>query len=91
MFVLHHAGEPMDSVCQEPDPQQPTKICHPVRHAAIEDIKQEVLKCPTAAEVKKNLVDSPAGSSENSQNDSASVSDGGTAARAPKQGKKVIL
>lgn len=79
-------GEPMDSVCEAPGAQEPTNICPSVKHAAIPDIKQEVPKCPTAAEVKKNLVDSPAASSENSQNDSASVSDGGTASRAPKPG-----
>ncbi|XP_047207692.1 arginyl-tRNA--protein transferase 1 isoform X2 [Girardinichthys multiradiatus] len=80
-------GEPMDSVCEETGPGKPTKVCQSdVKHIAIADISQEVPNCPVVAEVQKNLVDSTASGSENSQNVLASVSDGGTTAKAPKPG-----
>ncbi|KAK5611480.1 hypothetical protein CRENBAI_016051 [Crenichthys baileyi] len=80
-------GEPMDSVCEETGPGKPTKVCQSdVKHIAIADTSQEVPNCPVVAEVQKNLVDSTASGSENSQNVSASGSDGGTTAKAPKPG-----
>ncbi|KAM4729413.1 arginyl-tRNA--protein transferase 1 isoform 2-T2 [Anableps anableps] len=80
-------GESMDSVCEEAGPREPSKVCQSdVKLAAISDVKQEVPNCPAPAEVQKKSVDSTAASSENSQKDSASVSDAGTAAKAPKPG-----
>lgn len=92
MFVLCPAGEPMDSVCEEAGPQEPTKVCQSdLNVAADSDIKDEVPNCSTAAEVQKNSVDSTVESSENSQNDSASVLEEGTDTKAPKPGKKKNL
>lgn len=91
MFVLCPAGEPMDSVCEEAGPREPTKVCQSdLKVVANADIKDEVPNCSAATEVQKNSEDSTAGSSENSQNDSASVSEGGTDAKASKPGKKKL-
>ncbi|XP_023183311.1 arginyl-tRNA--protein transferase 1 isoform X3 [Xiphophorus maculatus] len=80
-------GEPMDSVCEEAGPREPTKVCQSdLKVVANADIKDEVPNCSAATEVQKNSVDSTAGSSENSQNDSTSVSEGGTDAKASKPG-----
>ncbi|XP_054885501.1 arginyl-tRNA--protein transferase 1 isoform X2 [Poeciliopsis prolifica] len=80
-------GEQMDSVCEETGPREPAKVCQSdLKVAANADIKDEVPDCSAAVEVQKNLVDSTAASSENSQNDSAFVSEGGSDAKAPKPG-----
>uniref|UniRef100_A0A3P9NW09 Arginyl-tRNA--protein transferase 1 n=1 Tax=Poecilia reticulata TaxID=8081 RepID=A0A3P9NW09_POERE len=80
-------GEPMDSVCEEAGPREPTKVCQSdLKVDASADIKDEIPNCSAAEEVQKNSVDSTAGSSENSQNDSASVSEGGTDAKTPNPG-----
>ncbi|XP_015225493.1 PREDICTED: arginyl-tRNA--protein transferase 1 isoform X2 [Cyprinodon variegatus] len=80
-------GEPMDSASGEAGPPEPTKVCQSdLKHIAATDSEKNVPKSPIVTEVKKNLVDSSAASSENSQNDSASVSGCDTAAKAPKPG-----
>ncbi|KAM4599717.1 LOW QUALITY PROTEIN: arginyl-tRNA--protein transferase 1 [Fundulus diaphanus] len=80
-------GEPMDSVCEEAGPREPAKVCQSdMKRVAITDIKQEVPNCAVVADVQKNAVDSAAASSKNSQDDSASASDGRAAAKAPKPG-----
>ncbi|XP_014828367.1 PREDICTED: arginyl-tRNA--protein transferase 1-like, partial [Poecilia mexicana] len=77
-------GEPMDSVCEDAGPREPTKVCQSdLKVVASADIKDEIPNRSAAEEVQKNSVGSTAGSSENSQNDSASVSEGGTDAKAP--------
>ncbi|XP_016526692.1 arginyl-tRNA--protein transferase 1 isoform X1 [Poecilia formosa] len=80
-------GEPMDSVCEDAGPREPTKVCQSdLKVVASADIKDEIPNRSAAEEVQKNSVGSTAGSSENSQNDSASVSEGGTDAKAPNPG-----
>uniref|UniRef100_A0A3B5L9B9 Arginyl-tRNA--protein transferase 1 n=1 Tax=Xiphophorus couchianus TaxID=32473 RepID=A0A3B5L9B9_9TELE len=55
-------GEPMDSVCEEAGPREPTKVCQSdLKVVANADIKDEVPNCSAATEVQKNSVDSTAG------------------------------
>ncbi|XP_072247425.1 arginyl-tRNA--protein transferase 1 isoform X3 [Leuresthes tenuis] len=80
-------GEPMDSVCEEAGPREPTEVCQPeMKCAAIEDVQQDVTDCPAVAEVQKEVADVKPTGSETSQNDAASVSDSRTSSVAPKAG-----
>ncbi|XP_018535714.1 arginyl-tRNA--protein transferase 1 isoform X3 [Lates calcarifer] len=80
-------GEPMDSVCEEEGPREPSKVCPAeVKCAAITDIQKEVAECPTITEVQKEVVDAAPASSETSREDSVSAPDGRTTATAPKPG-----
>ncbi|GAA6214037.1 arginyl-tRNA--protein transferase 1 isoform X1 [Lates japonicus] len=80
-------GEPMDSVCEEEGPREPSKVCPAeVKCAAITDIQKEVAECPTITEVQKEVVDAAPASSETSREDSMSAPDGRTTATAPKPG-----
>ncbi|XP_041866459.1 arginyl-tRNA--protein transferase 1 isoform X2 [Melanotaenia boesemani] len=80
-------GEPMDSVCEEAAPQEPSKVCQSeVTGAAITDIQHEVAECPTITEVHKEVADAKPTGSQTSPKDPVSVPDGRTAATAPKPG-----
>lgn len=86
-LILCLVGEPMDSVCEEAGPREPSKVCHSeVKCAAITDIQKEVAECPAITEVQKEVAE-PTGS-ETSIKDPESVQDERTAATAPKPGKK---
>ncbi|XP_037546006.1 arginyl-tRNA--protein transferase 1 [Nematolebias whitei] len=72
-------GEPMDSVCPEPSPREPTDVCQSdLRCAAITDLQREVPKCPAAAEVQESE-ESTAASTESSQKAPPSLPDQRTA------------
>ncbi|XP_042342098.1 arginyl-tRNA--protein transferase 1-like [Plectropomus leopardus] len=80
-------GEPMDSVCEEAGPQEPSKACHSdVTCAAITDIQKELPECPAITEVQKEVADAAPAGSETSRRDPVSVSDERTTAKAPKPG-----
>ncbi|KAM4592175.1 arginyl-tRNA--protein transferase 1 isoform 1-T1 [Odontesthes bonariensis] len=80
-------GEPMDSVCEEAGPREPTKVCQPeMKFAAIEEVQKDVTECPASAEAQKEVADVKPTGSETSQKDPASVSDGRTSSVAPKPG-----
>ncbi|CAG6017748.1 unnamed protein product [Menidia menidia] len=80
-------GEPMESVCDEAGPREPTKVCQPeMKCAATEDIQHEVKNCPNFTEVQKDVADVKPLISETSQNDPASVSESRTSNVAPKPG-----
>ncbi|TMS04457.1 Arginyl-tRNA--protein transferase 1, partial [Larimichthys crocea] len=79
-------GEPMDSVCEEAGPREPSKACHSeVKCAAITDIQKVVAECPAIAEVQEEAADAAPAGSETSRKDSVSL-DGRTTATAPKPG-----
>ncbi|XP_070696874.1 arginyl-tRNA--protein transferase 1 isoform X2 [Pempheris klunzingeri] len=80
-------GEPMDSVCEEAGPREPSKVCHSeVKCSAITDIHKEEEECPAITEIQKEAADAATTSSETSRKDPVSVPDGRTAATAPKPG-----
>ncbi|XP_041803679.1 arginyl-tRNA--protein transferase 1 isoform X1 [Chelmon rostratus] len=80
-------GEPMDSVCEEASPREPSKVCHSeVKCADVTDIQKEVAECPAITEVQKEVADAAPASSETSIKDPVSVPDGRTIATAPKPG-----
>ncbi|XP_019953162.2 arginyl-tRNA--protein transferase 1 isoform X4 [Paralichthys olivaceus] len=80
-------AEPMDSVCEEARPQEPSTVCHAeVKCAAITDIQKEVAECPTGTEVQKEAVDAAPTGPETTRKDLMSVLDERTAATAPKAG-----
>ncbi|XP_034096777.1 arginyl-tRNA--protein transferase 1 isoform X3 [Gymnodraco acuticeps] len=76
-------GEPMDAVCDQAGPREPSKACHSdVKCAAITDIQKELPECPAITEGQKEVVDAaPAAPavSEMSRKDRVSVSDERTA------------
>ncbi|CAK6951818.1 arginyl-tRNA--protein transferase 1 isoform X1 [Scomber scombrus] len=83
-------GEPMDSVCEEAGPREPSLVCHPeVKCTDIADIQKEIAECPTITEVQKEAADAAPTSSETPRNDVASLPDGRTAPAAPKPGMGV--
>ncbi|XP_071375736.1 arginyl-tRNA--protein transferase 1 isoform X3 [Centroberyx affinis] len=67
-------GEPMDSMCEEAGPREPTKVC------------LSEVECPAITEIQKEVADSKPADSETSRKDPASVSDGRSAATTPKPG-----
>ncbi|XP_010773045.1 arginyl-tRNA--protein transferase 1 [Notothenia coriiceps] len=83
-------GEPMDAVCDQAGPREPSKACHSdVKCAAIKDIQKELPECPAITEGQKEVVDAaPAAPavSETSRKDRASVSDDRKTATATKPG-----
>ncbi|KAL3050058.1 hypothetical protein OYC64_012164 [Pagothenia borchgrevinki] len=83
-------GEPMDAVCDQEGPREPSKACHSeVKCAAITDIQKELPECPAITEGQKEVVDAaPAAPavSETSRKDQVSVSDERTTATATKPG-----
>ncbi|XP_035519316.1 arginyl-tRNA--protein transferase 1 isoform X1 [Morone saxatilis] len=80
-------GEPMDSVCEEAGPREPSKVCHSeVKCASITDILKEVVESPAITEDQKEVADVAPASSETSRPDPVSVLDGRTTATAPKPG-----
>lgn len=88
-LLLCHVGEPMDAMCEEAGPREPTDIHQSkIKCPAIIDIKQEVAECPANPEAQTEPVDSTPTVSETSQKDPAFVPDGRTAAATPKPGKK---
>ncbi|XP_029305190.1 arginyl-tRNA--protein transferase 1 isoform X3 [Cottoperca gobio] len=81
------SGEPMDAVCDEAGPREPSKACHSeVKCAAITDIQKELPECPAITEVQKEVADATPTGSETSKKDPASVADERTTATAPKPG-----
>ncbi|XP_053292318.1 arginyl-tRNA--protein transferase 1 isoform X5 [Pleuronectes platessa] len=73
-------AEPMDSVCEEARPQEPSKACHAeVKCADITDIQKEISECPTVTEVQKDAVDAAPSGQETTKNDLMSAPDGRTA------------
>nr|XP_046258440.1 arginyl-tRNA--protein transferase 1 isoform X5 [Scatophagus argus] len=80
-------GEPMDSVCEEAGPREPSKMCQSeVKCAASIDIQKEVATCPAITEVQTEVVDVTPPISEASGKDLVSVIHGRTTATAPKPG-----
>ncbi|XP_076599620.1 arginyl-tRNA--protein transferase 1 isoform X1 [Chaetodon auriga] len=80
-------GEPMDSVCEEASPREPSKVCHSeAKCAAITDIQREVAECPAITEVQKEVAAAAPAASETSGKDPVLVPDGRTVATAPKPG-----
>ncbi|XP_034407152.1 arginyl-tRNA--protein transferase 1 isoform X4 [Cyclopterus lumpus] len=80
-------GEPMDSVCDEAGPREPSTVCHSeLKCAAIADIQKELPECPAITEVQKEVVDGAPVDSEKSRKDPESVADERTTAAAPKPG-----
>ncbi|XP_031728724.1 arginyl-tRNA--protein transferase 1 isoform X3 [Anarrhichthys ocellatus] len=80
-------GEPMDSVCDEARPREPSSICpSEVKRAAITDIQKELPECPAITEVQKEVADGAPADSETSRKDPESVADERTTAAAPKPG-----
>ncbi|XP_026164825.1 arginyl-tRNA--protein transferase 1 isoform X2 [Mastacembelus armatus] len=79
-------GEPMDSVCEEAGPREPSKVCHSeVKCAAITDIHEE-LTVAAITDVQKEVADNLPASSDTSRKGPASVLDGKTTDPAPKPG-----
>ncbi|KAM9345402.1 arginyl-tRNA--protein transferase 1 [Symphorus nematophorus] len=78
-------GEPMDSMCEEAGPREPS-FHSEVKCAAITDIQKEVAECPAITEVQKEVADAAPAGSETSRKDPVSVPDGRTTATAPKPG-----
>lgn len=79
----------MDSVCEEAGPRKLSKVCQSeVKCPAVPDKQQEVAECLAVTEVQKEAADAAPTGSETSRRDPVSVSDGRTAAAAPKPGKK---
>lgn len=92
ILILCLVGEPMDSVCEEAGPREPSKVCHSeVKCAAITDIQKEIAECPTITEVQKEVADAAPTSSETPRKDAGSLPDGRTTAAAPKPGKSSNL
>ncbi|KAM6922134.1 arginyl-tRNA--protein transferase 1 isoform 3-T3 [Lycodopsis pacificus] len=80
-------GEPMDSVCDEARPREPSSVCpSEVKRAAITDIQKELPECPAITEVQKEVADGAPADSETSRKDPESVADERTTAAAPKPG-----
>ncbi|XP_075932647.1 arginyl-tRNA--protein transferase 1 isoform X1 [Anarhichas minor] len=80
-------GEPMDSVCDEARPREPSSVCpSEVKRAAIADIQKELPECPAITEVQKEVADGAPADSETSRKDPESVADERTTAAAPKPG-----
>ncbi|XP_074502757.1 arginyl-tRNA--protein transferase 1 isoform X2 [Sebastes fasciatus] len=75
-------GEPMDSVCDEAGPREPSKV----KCATITDIQKELPECPAITEAQKEVADVAPTDSETSRKDPASVADERTIATAPKPG-----
>lgn len=89
ILILCLVGEPMDAVCEEAGPREPSKVCQSeVKCPAVPDIQKEVAECPAITEVQKEVADAAPTGSETSRKDPVSVPDGRTAATAPKPGKK---
>ncbi|XP_067465721.1 arginyl-tRNA--protein transferase 1 isoform X1 [Thunnus thynnus] len=83
-------GEPMDSVCEEAGPREPSQVCHAeVKCTDITDIQKEISECPAITEVQKEVAGATSTSSETSRKDAGSLPDGRTAAAAPKPGMGV--
>ncbi|XP_042289556.1 arginyl-tRNA--protein transferase 1 isoform X1 [Thunnus albacares] len=83
-------GEPMDSVCEEAGPREPSQVCHAeVKCTDITDIQKEISECPAITEVQKEVAGATSTSSETSRKDAGSLPDGRTAATAPKPGMGV--
>ncbi|XP_062257045.1 arginyl-tRNA--protein transferase 1 isoform X4 [Platichthys flesus] len=73
-------AEPMDSVCEEARPQEPSKACHAeVKCADITDIQKEFSECPTVTEVQTEAADAAPSGPETTKNDLMSAPDGRTA------------
>ncbi|XP_038594065.1 arginyl-tRNA--protein transferase 1 isoform X2 [Micropterus salmoides] len=80
-------GEPMDSVCEEAGPREPSKVCHSeVKCAAATDIQKELAECPAISEVQKEAEEATSTGPETSRKDPVSVPDRRTTATAPKPG-----
>ncbi|XP_040906086.1 arginyl-tRNA--protein transferase 1 isoform X3 [Toxotes jaculatrix] len=80
-------GEPMDSVCEEAGPREPSKVCPAeVKCAAPTDIQKEVAECSAIREVQKEVAEAASTGSETSRTDPVSVPDGRRTATAPKPG-----
>ena len=87
--ILCLVGEPMDSVCEEAGPREPSKVCHAeVKCAAITNIQRAEAECPGITEDQREAADAAPTGSEKSRKDTVSVLDGRTTATAPKLGKK---
>lgn len=85
-IILCLAAEPMDSVCEEAGPREPSKVCRPeIECDTSTDIQKEVAECLAITEVQKQVADA---SSETSRKSPVSVLDERTTATAPKPGKK---
>ena len=92
MLILCLVAEPMDSVCEEARPQEPSKVCHAeVKCAAITDIQKEVAECPTVTEVQKDAADTAPTGPETTKKDLMSAPDGRTTATSTKAGEKSFL
>lgn len=81
-------GEPMDSVCEEAGPRDPTKVCHSeAKCPAIADIQKEVVECPAVTDTPNEIpVAATTTTSETPRTEPISVPDGRTAASTPKPG-----
>ncbi|XP_023267581.1 arginyl-tRNA--protein transferase 1 isoform X1 [Seriola lalandi dorsalis] len=80
-------GEPMDSVCEEAGPREPSKVSHAeVKCPVVTDIQKEVAECPAITEVQKEVADALPTGSEMPRKDPVSVPDGRTTATPPKPG-----
>ncbi|XP_068424122.1 arginyl-tRNA--protein transferase 1 isoform X5 [Clinocottus analis] len=81
-------GEPMDSVCDEAGPREPSNVCHSeVKRAAIADIQKELPECLAITEVQKEVADgAPADSETSRKNPGSVVEERTTKAAAPKPG-----
>ncbi|XP_022599702.1 arginyl-tRNA--protein transferase 1 isoform X1 [Seriola dumerili] len=80
-------GEPMDSVCEEAGPREPSKVSHAeVKCPVVTDIQKEVAECPAITGVQKEVADAVPTGSEMPRNDPVSVPDGRTTATPPKPG-----
>ncbi|XP_074532520.1 arginyl-tRNA--protein transferase 1 isoform X2 [Halichoeres trimaculatus] len=74
-------GEPMDSVCEETGPCEPSRPLE-VKCPAVIDLKTETAECPNITEGQKEVSDAAPTSSETSRKDQVSVPDGRTTPKA---------
>ncbi|KAM7409077.1 hypothetical protein PAMA_002671 [Pampus argenteus] len=83
-------GEPMDSVCEETGPREPSKVCQAeAKCAAITDVQTEISERPAITEVQTEEADAAPTTSETPRKDAESLLDGRTTAAAPKPGMGV--
>lgn len=83
------AGEPMDSVCDQAGPREPSNACpSQVQRAAITDIQKELPECPAATEARKEAGDGAPADSVTPRKDPESVAGERATAGAPRAGEK---
>nr|XP_040034740.1 arginyl-tRNA--protein transferase 1 isoform X3 [Gasterosteus aculeatus aculeatus] len=80
-------GEPMDSVCDQAGPREPSNACpSQVQRAAITDIQKELPECPAATEARKEAGDGAPADSVTPRKDPESVAGERATAGAPRAG-----